>query len=89
MSPYFDADKDCSLASLYDPLSMPPDLVKAHAKLDALVDKAYGRTFANDAERVAHLFRLYAESVEKLKSGKVEKCESGSGKVEQCGKEGE
>ena len=60
---YFDADKDCSLASLYDPLSMPPALVKAHSRLDALVDKAYGRTFANDAERVAHLFALYAEAV--------------------------
>lgn len=31
--------------------------------LDALVDKAYGKKFANDAERVAHLFDLYAAAV--------------------------
>ncbi len=30
-----------SLADLYDPLSMPPTLLKAHQKLDAAVDKAY------------------------------------------------
>ena len=62
-----------SLAELYDPLVMPPELVKAHARLDALVDKAYGRSFSSDADRVAHLFRLYAEKVEKWKGGKVEK----------------
>lgn len=56
-----------SLAELYDPLVMPPELVKAHAKLDALVDRAYGRSFSSDSDRVAHLFRLYAE-----RSGKVE-----------------
>ena len=49
-----------SLADLYDPLTMPPVLVKAHQKLDAAVDTAYGkRTFKNDAERVAFLFELY------------------------------
>ena len=32
---------DSSLADLYDPLSMPPALVKAHQKLDAAVDAAY------------------------------------------------
>ena len=52
-----------SLAELYDPLVMPPELVKAHARLDELVDKAYGRSFSSDADRVAHLFRLYAEKV--------------------------
>jgi hypothetical protein len=49
------------LAALYDPLVMLPELVKAHARLDALVDKAYGRSFSSDADRVAHLFRLYAK----------------------------
>ena len=44
--------------------SMP----SAHARLDALVDKAYGRSFSSDSDRVAHLFRLYAE-----RSGKAEK----------------
>ena len=42
---------------------MPPDLLKAHQHLDALVDKAYGKKFANDAERVAYLFDLYAAAV--------------------------
>ena len=51
---------ESSLADLYDPVLMPPALVKAHQKLDAAVDAAYGRkSFANDAERVAFLFGLY------------------------------
>jgi len=49
-----------TLADLYDPLSMPPALLKAHHKLDAAVDKAYGKTgFKSDAERVAFLFARY------------------------------
>jgi hypothetical protein len=55
---------DSSLADLYDPLSMPPALVKAHYKLDAAVDKACElssgkKSYKNDAERVAYLFELY------------------------------
>ena len=53
---------ESTLADLYDPLTMPPELSKAHSKLDALVDKLYGRAFATDADRVAHLFALYAAS---------------------------
>jgi hypothetical protein len=48
-----------SLADLYDPLSMPPKLVKAHHKLDKAVETAYGRSFDNDSQRVAYLFELY------------------------------
>jgi hypothetical protein len=49
-----------TLADLYDPLSMPPALLKAHQKLDAAVDKAYGKTgFKSDAERVAFVFARY------------------------------
>lgn len=53
-----------SLADLYDPLTMPPALLRAHQKLDAAVDKAYQlaggpRSYKNDAERVAFLFTLY------------------------------
>ena len=33
---------DCSLADLYDPLSMPPNLKKAHQELDKAVDNCYG-----------------------------------------------
>ncbi len=52
---------ECSLADLYDPLTMPPELAAAHRKLDAAVERAYGRRFADDAERVAFLFEKYRE----------------------------
>lgn len=49
-----------SLADLYDPLTMPPLLLKAHQNLDKAVDAAYGKTnFKTEAERVAFLFELY------------------------------
>jgi hypothetical protein len=48
-----------SLAVLYNPLTMPPKLAKAHQKLDKAVEAAYGKSFSNDADRVAHLFYLY------------------------------
>jgi hypothetical protein len=55
---------DASLADLYDPLTMPPALLKAHQKLDTAVDAAYQpsggkKSYASDAERVAFLFDLY------------------------------
>ncbi|MCW5594640.1 MAG: class I SAM-dependent DNA methyltransferase [Rhodocyclaceae bacterium] len=51
-----------SLADLYDPLAMPPELRRAHQDLDRAVDAAYGRKkFAADAERVAFLFELYRQ----------------------------
>lgn len=47
---------DSDLATLYDPVYMPPDLRAAHRALDKEVDLAYSkRTFASDAERVAYL----------------------------------
>jgi hypothetical protein len=45
---------------------MPPELVKAHHKLDKAVEKAYGKTFTNDADRAAHLFYLYQTLTEGL-----------------------
>ena len=49
-----------TLADLYDPDTMPPDLRKAHTALDKAVDQLYRREpFANDRERVEHLFALY------------------------------
>lgn len=51
-----------SLADLYDPLTMPPELTRAHQALDRAVDAAYGRkSFSGDAERVAFLFDLYQQ----------------------------
>ena len=49
-----------SLADLYDTVSMPPNLRKAHLLLDKSVDAAYGKkSFVSDANRVAFLFDLY------------------------------
>ena len=59
----FAQDASNTLASLYDPDTMPKKLREAHAKLDKAVDTAYGFKSqgggANDAERVAFLFALY------------------------------
>jgi hypothetical protein len=53
---------ESSLADLYDPLSMPPILVKAHQTLDKAVDACYGKqAFNSDAQRVAYLFELYQQ----------------------------
>lgn len=57
---------EMTLADLYDPDKMPDDLRKAHAELDAAVDKLYRKKpFADDEERLSHLFKRY----EKLVSG--------------------
>ena len=62
---------DSSLADLYDPDTMPPVLTKAHAALDAAVDKLYRKTaFPDDAARVAFLFELYGKKTEGLLKGK-------------------
>jgi hypothetical protein len=50
---------DLSLATLYDPAIMIPELVKAHQRLDKAVEKAYGREFDDDTQRVVYLFELY------------------------------
>ena len=51
---------ECSLADLYDPLTMPPDLLKAHQALDKAVDRAYRRQpFPSERHRIEFLFQLY------------------------------
>ena len=54
---------DSSLADLYDPLTMPPELRKAHQKNDAAVMQAYGMPIkdTDEAACVAWLMRLYQE----------------------------
>jgi tryptophan 2,3-dioxygenase len=47
-----------NLAALYDPLTMPKELLKAHQKLDKAAEAAYVRSFDDD-QRVAYLFELY------------------------------
>jgi hypothetical protein len=49
-----------TLADLYDPVFMPPDLVKAHVALDRAVDRCYrAAPFTSDRQRVEFLFALY------------------------------
>ena len=51
---------DSSLADLYDPLTMPPELRKAHRDNDRAVMAAYGfPTTMTESDIVAHLFNLY------------------------------
>ena len=53
-----------SLADLYDPLTMPEDLVRAHQDLDRAVDVAYGKqTLTTSAERMEFLFNLYEKYI--------------------------
>ena len=63
------AHTGASLADLYDPNTMPANLVKAHRELDRAVDAAYLAVLPpgaskpkldTDAQRVAFLFTLYA-----------------------------
>lgn len=57
---------DMTLAELYDPDKMPEDLRRAHTELDLAVEALYRkRPFANDEERLKHLFARY----EKLTQG--------------------
>jgi hypothetical protein len=69
-----------SLADLYDPLTMPPALVKAHNELDKAVDLAYrSQAFSSEANRMEFLFGLYEKytadlfTKEKVKKGKAKK----------------
>ncbi len=49
-----------SLSDLYDPLTMPPVLIKAHNELDKAVDLAYRpQPFTSEANRMVFLFELY------------------------------
>lgn len=49
-----------TLADLYDPASMPGDLVKAHQGVDRAVDRCYrNAAFGSERERVEYLFGLY------------------------------
>lgn len=56
---------DCSLADLYDEVTMPPELRKAHQDNDRAVMEAYGFPIKNftESDCVAKLFELYQEYV--------------------------
>ncbi len=63
---------DSSLADLYDPLTMPPELKKAHQANDAAVMKAYGMPIkeTDEAACVAWLMRLYQEKITEIEAEK-------------------
>lgn len=61
---------DSSLADLYDPLTMPPELRKAHQANDVAVMQAYGMPIkeTDEAACVAWLMRLYQEKINDISS---------------------
>lgn len=66
-----------SLAFLYDPETMPDDLLAAHQALDVAVEAAYGVNFNGDEEKiVAHLFKLYEEAIRRENGVVVEEKDS-------------
>ena len=70
--------RGASLADLYDPLTMPPALTKAHQALDRAVDACYRKaTFANDAQRVEFLFERYQQLTSLLPTEKSPKKRKG------------
>ena len=56
---------DSSLADLYDELTMPAELRRAHQANDKAVWEAYGRAWDKDSESecVARLMKMYKEMV--------------------------
>ena len=60
-----------NLADLYNPLSMPPKLVKAHQELDKAVDLCYRpQSFITENARIEFLFELYNQYTTPMFSGK-------------------
>lgn len=58
---------DSSLADLYDPLTMPPLLLKAHKKLDKAVINLYGgQHWKSEADCVIDLMNRYKELVNRI-----------------------
>ena len=54
------AHSGATLADLYDPDLMPPNLRRTHRALDRAVDRLYRRAgFSSERERVEHLFLLH------------------------------
>jgi hypothetical protein len=65
---------ESSLADLYDPSTMPPELVKAHQQLDKAVDVCYRpQPFVNETKRIEFLFELYDKLLSGMFGGKKKK----------------
>ena len=64
------AHPGATLADLYDPDLMPPNLRRAHQTLDRAIDRLYRHSgFASERERVEHLFMLYEKMRVPLEAG--------------------
>lgn len=84
-----------TLADLYDPLTVPPALVKAHQQLDRAVDAAYlaaekaarrrAPKLGTDAERVAFLFERYQQLASILPAEKTKRSSQAIIKEHGCG----
>ena len=54
-----------TIADLYDPKKMPKDLLEVHQANDQLIDSLYReQPFADQNERLAHLFELYIKKTQ-------------------------
>jgi type II restriction/modification system DNA methylase subunit YeeA len=61
--------QETTLSDLYNPNTMPKELLKAHEELDRAVDKCYGKQiFHTEMERLKFLFNLYKDFSEPLLS---------------------
>ena len=70
-----------TLADLYDPDTMPPNLRKVHQGLDRAVDRLYRRArFTSERERVEHLLRAYEGLRRPLGVGVASKKKRGRGR---------
>lgn len=55
-----------TMAWLYNPETMPKDLLKAHHELDQAIERIYRiQPFTSDAERLEYLFKMYDEMTKK------------------------
>ena len=55
-----------TMAWLYNPETMPKDLLKAHQELDQAIERIYRiQPFTSDAERLEYLFKMYDEMTKK------------------------
>ena len=74
---------DASLADLYDPITMPPVLFKAHHALDKAIDAAYRKAaFTSERERVEYLFTLYQQLTAPLVAASGKKKKTGQRKAQ-------
>jgi hypothetical protein len=59
-----------TIAWLYDPETMPDDILQAHRALDGTLERiCIGRLFKTDTERLEYLFKQYAAMKKKAKAG--------------------